>query len=68
MLARMWRKGNTPPLLVGLQACTTTLEISLVVPQKTGSSFQEQNSTYFRVHLLPDSSFQEQKIEQRAYA
>jgi hypothetical protein len=32
MLARMWRKRNTPPLL-GLQACTT-LEISLVVPQK----------------------------------
>jgi hypothetical protein len=25
MLARMWRKRNTPPLLVGLQACTTTL-------------------------------------------
>ena len=36
MLARMWRKRNTPPLLVGLQACTTTLEISLVVPQKIG--------------------------------
>ena len=34
MLARMWRKRNTPPLLVGLQACTTTLEISLVVPLK----------------------------------
>jgi hypothetical protein len=29
MLARMWRKGNTPPLLVGLQAFTTTLEIGL---------------------------------------
>jgi hypothetical protein len=29
MLARMWRKRSTPPLLVGLQACTTTLEISL---------------------------------------
>ena len=26
---------NTPPLLVGLQAGTTTLEISLAVPQKT---------------------------------
>ena len=26
MLARMWRKRNTPPLLVGLQVCTTTLE------------------------------------------
>jgi hypothetical protein len=34
MLARMWRKRNTPPLLVGLQADTTTLEINLVVPQK----------------------------------
>ena len=26
MLAWMWRKRNTPPLLVGLQACTNTLE------------------------------------------
>jgi hypothetical protein len=34
MLERMWRKRNTPPLLVGLQACTTTLEISLVVFRK----------------------------------
>jgi hypothetical protein len=38
MLVRMWRKRNTPPLLVGLQACTTTLEISLVVPQNIGHS------------------------------
>ena len=36
MLARMWRKRNTPLRLVGLQAGTTTLVISLVVPQKTG--------------------------------
>jgi hypothetical protein len=36
MLARMWRKRNTPLLLVGFQACTTTLEISLGVPQKIG--------------------------------
>jgi hypothetical protein len=28
MLGRMWRKRNIPPLLVGLQACITTLEIS----------------------------------------
>jgi hypothetical protein len=34
MLVRMWRKRNTPPLLVGLQAGTTTLKISLVVLQK----------------------------------
>ena len=31
----MWRKRNTPPLLVGLQDGTTTLEISLEVPQKS---------------------------------
>jgi hypothetical protein len=36
MLARMWRKRNTPPLLLGLQACTTTLELSLAVSQKIG--------------------------------
>ena len=30
----MWRKRNTPPFFVGLQACTTTLEVSLKVPQK----------------------------------
>jgi len=27
MLARMWRKGNTPPLMVGLQICKYTLKI-----------------------------------------
>jgi hypothetical protein len=32
------RKMNTPPLLVGLQDDTITLEISLVVPQKIGHS------------------------------
>jgi len=36
MLARMWRKRNTPPLLVGLQAGTTTVEISLAVLRKLG--------------------------------
>jgi hypothetical protein len=30
MLARMWRKRYTPPLLVRLQAGTTTLEISFL--------------------------------------
>ena len=32
------RKKNTSPLLVGLKAGTTTLEISMVVPQKIGHS------------------------------
>ena len=34
MVARMWRKRNTPPLLVGLQAGTNTLKISLAIPEK----------------------------------
>jgi hypothetical protein len=44
MLARMWRKRNTPSLLVGLQAYTTTREISLVVPQKIGHSTRRRSS------------------------
>jgi hypothetical protein len=36
MLPRIWNKGNTPPLLVGWQTCTATLEINFVVSQKTG--------------------------------
>ena len=31
------KERDTPPLLVGLQASTTTLEFSLVVPQKIGN-------------------------------
>jgi hypothetical protein len=31
-------KRNTPPLLVGLQARATTLEMSLAVAQKIGHS------------------------------
>jgi hypothetical protein len=35
---RIWRKRNTPPLLVGLQAGTTTMEINLEVREKIGHS------------------------------
>jgi hypothetical protein len=41
MLARMCRKRNTPPLLVGLQAGTTTLEISLALLRKLDIVLQE---------------------------
>jgi hypothetical protein len=33
MLVRRWSKRNIPPLLVGLQAGITTLEISLAFPE-----------------------------------
>jgi hypothetical protein len=37
ILARMSRKRNTTPFLVGLQTGTTTLEINLEVLQKFGN-------------------------------
>jgi hypothetical protein len=42
----MWRKRNTPSLLMGLQVCTTTLEISLVVPQEIGQGNTRRSSIY----------------------
>jgi hypothetical protein len=38
MLAWMWTKRDTPPLLVELQAGTTTLEISMADPHKIGQN------------------------------
>jgi hypothetical protein len=54
MLVRMWRKRNTPPLLVGLQACTTTLKISLAVPQKIGHSTTRRSSNTSPGHIYPE--------------
>ena len=55
MLARIWRKRNTPPLLlVGLKACTTTLEISLVVPQKIGHSTTGRSITIALLGIYPE--------------
>jgi hypothetical protein len=41
MLARMWRKRNTSPFLVGLQADIITLEISLANSLKIGQILTE---------------------------
>ena len=35
MLKRMWRKGNSSTLLVGLQTGAATMENSMDFPQKT---------------------------------
>jgi hypothetical protein len=37
MLETLWRKRNTPPLLVGWQAGKNTLEINLAVPQNSST-------------------------------
>ena len=37
MLERIGSKGNTPPLLVRMQTCTTTLEIRMMISQTIGN-------------------------------
>jgi hypothetical protein len=44
MLVRIWSKGNVSSLMVGVQTDTTTLEINLVVSQKTGNSSPSRSS------------------------
>ena len=34
MLERVWRKGNPPTLLVGMQTSTATMENSVEIPKK----------------------------------
>lgn len=42
----MWRNGNTPLLLVGMQTCTAILKINMVVPQKLGNDPAQDPGTY----------------------
>ena len=51
MSERLWSKGNTPPLLVGVQAGTATLEISMAVSQKIGSQFPSRHSNTTLGHI-----------------
>jgi len=41
MLERMWRKRNTPPLLLGLQTGTNSLKICHEFPQKLDIALPE---------------------------
>jgi hypothetical protein len=52
MLEKMWRKRNTPILLVGLQTGTTTLEIYLEVPQK----IENRNLVIFVLNIVTEIS------------
>lgn len=52
MLESMCSKGNTSPLLVQVQNCTTTLEINLVVSQKIGNSSTLRLSYTTPEHIL----------------
>jgi hypothetical protein len=40
MLVKMWKKGCTPPMLVGMQTYIVTMEIRVAVPQNVGIDLQ----------------------------
>lgn len=56
MQAGMWSKWNTPPLLVGVQACAMALEINLVIRflRKLGILLMAQpyNSWVYTQHMF----------------
>jgi hypothetical protein len=51
MLVKLWSKGNTTPVLVGVQTCTTTLEINFAVSQTFGNSSKSKSS--YTIILAP---------------
>ena len=48
MLERLWGKGNTSALLVGMQAGTTSLDVSMTISQKIRKqpSSRPNNTTF----------------------
>ena len=53
MLERMWGKGNTPALLVGVQNVTATLEISMVISQKVKKQTTSRSSNTVPFGMYP---------------
>lgn len=51
MLARMWNKGDTPPLFAGVQNCTTTMGINMEVPRKIRTLSTTRHSYTTAGHL-----------------
>jgi hypothetical protein len=46
MLARIWSQENTHPLLVGMQTCTATMEITVIVTWKSDNRSLRANGIY----------------------
>ena len=55
-LEKMQSKGNTPPLLEGMQTSTTTLEISIAVSQKIGNQLTTRPSNTTLCHISKRST------------
>ena len=51
MMERMWNKGNIPPLMVGVQTYSATLEINVSVSQKIGNQSTSVPSNIILRHI-----------------
>lgn len=56
MLARIWRKRNTCPLLMRIQTCTFTVEICMVVSQEDANQSTSRLTTALLGIYLKDTS------------
>ena len=53
MLDMVWNKGNPHGLLVGMYICTTTMENSMEVPQKTKKlNYHMKQQSYSLAYIL----------------
>ena len=52
MLERVWRKGNSPTLLVGMQTGTATMVNSMEVPLKTENKTSIRSSNPTPGHIF----------------
>lgn len=50
-MGRIWSKGSTHPLQVGLQTDTVIKEISVVIPIEAGKRFTPRSSPTILVHI-----------------
>ena len=50
MLQRVWRKGNSPTLLVRMYIGVATVENSTAVPQKTNKNYHTIQQSHSRVY------------------
>ena len=53
--SRMWSTRNTPPLLVGVQTYTATMEISVAVPQN--GTLSTSRPRYITLGHIPKGHF-----------
>jgi hypothetical protein len=56
ILERCGARGNIPPLLKGVQTCTTAMEINMAVSQRIGNQFTSRPN-YTTLEYIPTKGY-----------